>query len=87
MAVAHALLVIADYLPKRKEAYRELGPDHFDNMNADRVRRSLVRRLERLGNRVTLEPLTHWHRAYFRRSESRSSGPQGGVKWPKIAVR
>jgi len=57
IAVAHQLLVIAYYLLKRKQEYRELGPNHFDNLNADRVRHSLVRRLERLGHRVTLEPL------------------------------
>ncbi|HEY6332885.1 MAG TPA: IS110 family transposase [Blastocatellia bacterium] len=59
IAVAHQLLVIAYHLLKRKEQYRELGPNHFDNINADRVRRSLVRRLERLGHQVTLQPLTH----------------------------
>jgi transposase len=56
IAVAHQLLVIAYYLLKRKEQYRELGPNHFDNINADRVRHSLVRRLERLGHVVTLQP-------------------------------
>src|SRR2546429_5509027 len=30
MAVAHALLVIAYHMLKRKEDYRELGADHFD---------------------------------------------------------
>jgi transposase len=57
IAVAHQLLVIAYHLLKRKEEYRELGANHFDNINADRVRRSLVRRLERLGHQVTLQPL------------------------------
>jgi transposase len=57
MAVAHALLVIAFHLLKRKENYHELGADHFDRIDITRVRRSLVRRLERLGHRVTLEPL------------------------------
>ena len=56
IAVAHQLLVIAYYLLKRKEEYRELGSNHFDNINADRVRRSLVKRLERLGHVVTLQP-------------------------------
>jgi hypothetical protein len=56
IAVAHQLLVIPYYLLKRKEEYRELGANHFDNINADRVRRSLVRRLERLGHVVTLQP-------------------------------
>lgn len=57
-ALAHQLLVIAYYLLKRKEEYRELGPNHFDNINADRVRHSSVKRLERLGHVVTLEPAT-----------------------------
>jgi transposase len=57
MAVAHALLVIAFHMLKRKENYRELGADHFDRIDVGRIRRSLVRRLERLGHRVTLEPL------------------------------
>jgi transposase len=57
MAVAHALLVIAFHLLKRKESYRELGADHFDRIDVNRIRRSLVRRLEHLGHRVTLEPV------------------------------
>ena len=57
MAVAHALLVIAYHMLKRKEDYRELGADHFDRIDVNRTRRSLVRRLERLGHKVTLEPL------------------------------
>ena len=56
IAVAHQLLVIAYYLLKRKEEYQELGANHFDNINADRVRRSLVKRLERLGHVVKLQP-------------------------------
>ena len=57
MAVAHALLVIAYHMLKRKEDYRELGADHFDRIDVNRIRRSLVNRLERLGHKVTLEPL------------------------------
>jgi hypothetical protein len=57
MAVAHALLVIAYHMLKRGENYRDLGADHFDRINVSHIRRSLVRRLERLGHKVTLEPL------------------------------
>ena len=57
MAVAHALLEIAYHMLQRKEDYRELGADHFDRIDVNRIRRSLVRRLERLGHKVTLEPL------------------------------
>jgi hypothetical protein len=42
---------------KRKKEYRELGADYFDRIDVNRIRRSLIRRLERLGHRVTLEPL------------------------------
>lgn len=56
VAVAHALLVIAFSMLKQRTNYRDLGPDHFDRLNASGVRRSLTRRLERLGYKVTLEP-------------------------------
>lgn len=56
MAVRHAILVIAYCLLKCKENYFEVGLDYFDKKNAHALRRSLVRRLERLGNRVILEP-------------------------------
>jgi transposase len=57
VAVAHRLLVIAYHLLQRKQDYVELGENYFDQLHAGRLRRSLVRRLERLGHRVTLEPL------------------------------
>jgi transposase len=57
MAVAQALPEIAYHMLKRKEDYRELGADHFDRIAVNRIRRSLVRRLERLGHKVILEPL------------------------------
>ena len=57
LAVAHTVLVMAYYILKRKQDYEELGADYFDRLNADAIRRSLVRRLEKLGHRVILEPL------------------------------
>lgn len=54
MAVGHAILVIAYHLLKRKEKYIELGVNYFDEKNAEALKRSLVRRLERLGQSVTL---------------------------------
>jgi hypothetical protein len=48
---------MAYHILKRKQNYQELGADYFDRLNADAIRRSLVRRLERLGHRVTLEPI------------------------------
>jgi transposase len=56
IAVAHAVLVIIYTMLKRNEPYKELGADYFDRQNATALRRSLVRRLERLGHKVILQP-------------------------------
>jgi hypothetical protein len=41
---------------KRKVEHHELGPDYFDRLEPERLRRYLVRRLQRLGYDVTLLP-------------------------------
>jgi len=56
IAVAHAILVIVYHLLDRKESYRDLGPNYFDQRNKEAVRRRLVRRLQDLGYKVTAEP-------------------------------
>lgn len=56
VAVAHSILVIAYHMLKDGTVYRELGGDYFDKRNAQQLQRSLVKRLERLGLKVTLEP-------------------------------
>lgn len=56
LAVAHSLLVVVFHVLTKCEPYRDLGPGHFDARNGARVQRQLVRRLERLGYRVSLEP-------------------------------
>jgi hypothetical protein len=40
---------------KNRQPYRDLGADYFDRRDADQVKRSLMRRLERLGVRVTIK--------------------------------
>jgi transposase len=57
IAVAHRLLVIIYHMVKDQASYRELGPDHFNKVNAAHVQRHHVRRLESLGFRVVLEPV------------------------------
>jgi transposase len=57
IAVAHRLLVIIYHMLKDQASYRELGPDHFNKLNAAHVQRHHVRRLESLGFRVVLEPV------------------------------
>jgi transposase len=58
IAVAHNLLVIAYYLLRDKVDYRDLGPDYFDRLNPQGLRRRLVKRLQGLGFEVSLEPLS-----------------------------
>jgi transposase len=57
VAVAHSILIATYYILLEDKPYNELGGDYFMNReNTDRVTRRLVRQLERLGQRVTLEP-------------------------------
>lgn len=57
IAVAHNLLVIAYYILRDNACYQDLGPDYFDRLNPEGLRRRLTKRLEGLGFKVTLEPL------------------------------
>jgi transposase len=56
VAVGHTLLVIMYHVLKRGTSYTELGADFLDRLEPDRLTRQLVRRLEKLGHKVTLEP-------------------------------
>ena len=56
LAVAHSILVIAYHMLKRGTTYSDLGADYFDKQNTQQVQHALVRRLERLGLKVTVEP-------------------------------
>jgi len=58
VAVAHRLLVIIYHMLKDHGTYRELGSDHFNKLNAAYVRRHHVKRLESLGFKVILEPIS-----------------------------
>src|SRR3990172_278347 len=56
VAVAHSIIVIAYYMLKRGEDYRDLGGNYFDDRQHDQVNRRLTRRLEALGYSVQLTP-------------------------------
>ena len=56
VALGHTLLVIIYQVLKGRTGYRELGPDYFDRLDTERLTRTLVRRLERLGHKATLQP-------------------------------
>jgi len=57
VAVAHSILIAVYHILSRGETYRELGADYFDRINSRTLQRRLVRRLENLGYKVSLEPL------------------------------
>jgi transposase len=56
VAVGHTLLVIIYHVLKRGTTYTELGADFLDRPEPERLTRQLVKRLEALGHKVTLEP-------------------------------
>ena len=57
IAVAHSLVVSAFHMLSRNEPYRELGADYFDTHRREHIVDQLTQRLERLGYRVSLEPV------------------------------
>jgi transposase len=58
VAVAHTLLGISYHLLKRGTCYQDLGPAYLERLAPERLTSQLVRRLERLGHKVTLEPMS-----------------------------
>jgi transposase len=54
VAVAHSILTDTYHILKEGTSYRELGGDHFDRLQHDRIRRYHVRRLQDLGYPVVL---------------------------------
>ena len=55
IAVAHSLVVIIYHLLREGTIYQDLGPNYYDERHRDATVRRSVRRLERLGYRVTVE--------------------------------
>jgi len=55
IALGHTLLVIVYHVLKRGTTYAELGGDFLDRLEPERLTRQLVKRLESLGHKVTLE--------------------------------
>jgi transposase len=57
VAVAHSIVVIVYHLLAQKSTYEDLGADYFDRRAAEVQGKRLVKRLEALGFKVTVEPL------------------------------
>jgi transposase len=56
VATAHRLLIIAFCILRDSGEYCELGDNYFDRLHPERTRNRLVRRLQRLGLDVILQP-------------------------------
>jgi transposase len=57
VAVARSMLVIIYHMIDRGTRYQELGGNYFDERKQETVQKQLIRRLEKLGLKVTVEPL------------------------------
>lgn len=58
VAVAHSILTIAYHLISRQEPYKDLGADYFDKHRHVSVKKRLIKRLEKLGYQVSVEPVS-----------------------------
>jgi transposase len=56
VALGHTILVIIYHVLRDRTTYKDLGGDYFDRLDTERLTRTLVRRLERLGHDVVLKP-------------------------------
>ena len=57
IAVGHSILVIAYHVVQKRRPYEELGGDYFERRNGDKQRKRLIRQLEGLGLKVTVEEI------------------------------
>lgn len=57
VAVGHTILVIVWHLLKKKRSYEELGGDYFDCRYKDQQKKRLIRQLQSLGLKVTVEEM------------------------------
>jgi transposase len=57
VAVGHSILVIAYHVLNKKRTYQELGGDYFDKRYAEKRRTRLIKQLQSLGLKVTVEEL------------------------------
>lgn len=58
MAVAHTMLIIGYHMLRTGQGYYELGGNYLEQINKDQLQRYFVKRLQRLGLKVTVEPAT-----------------------------
>jgi hypothetical protein len=54
--VAHSILIIAYTMLKTNRPYQKLGGTYLEQINKDQLQRYYVKRLQRLGLTVTVQP-------------------------------
>jgi transposase len=57
VAVGHSILVIAYHVLQTRTSYQDLGGDYFERRNVATQRKRLIRQLESLGVKVTVEEI------------------------------
>jgi len=57
VAVGHSILVIVYHVLTNRASYQELGGDYFERRNVEKQRNRLIRQLESLGLKVTVEEM------------------------------
>jgi transposase len=57
VAVGHSILIIAYHVLQTRTPYQDLGGEYFEHRNVDKQRKRLIRQLESLGMKVTVEEI------------------------------
>jgi transposase len=57
LAVAHSILIIGYHLLKTGRSYQELDGNYLEQIHKDQLQRYYIKRLQKLGLQVSVEPL------------------------------
>ena len=55
VAVGHSMLIMVYHVSQTRTKYQDLGGDYFNRRNMNNQRKRLIRQLESLGVKVTVE--------------------------------
>ena len=58
VAVGHTILIMIYHMLLQQKSYEELGGNYFDERERRATEKRLVRRLEKLGYQVELQPVS-----------------------------
>ena len=70
VAVGHSILTIVYHMIKNNCTYIELAEDYFNKVNHQAVLKRQVKRLEKMGYKVSIEPVTQRRSDYFQSKAS-----------------